>query len=74
MVVAQLVERSFLTPEVHKLNPVICTTYIEQYLLSTVLKRRKIKEKDAGNGPLKINVERQPHLRKERTQIFSYYT
>ena len=53
MVVAQLVERSFLTPEVHNLNPVICTTYIEQYLLSTVLKRRKIKEKDAGNGPLK---------------------
>ena len=41
VVVAQLVERLLATPEVHGLNPVICQIYIEQCLLSTVLKRRK---------------------------------
>ena len=40
VVVAQLVERSLPTPEDRSSNPVIGKIYIE-YLLSTVLKRRK---------------------------------
>ena len=44
VVVAQLVERSILLPEVQGSNPVIGKIYIEHLfacLLSTVLKRRK---------------------------------
>ena len=41
VVVAQLVERSLATPEFRGLNPAIGKIYIEQCLLSTVLKRRK---------------------------------
>ena len=44
VVVAQLVERSLPTPEVCCSNPVIGKPYIT-YLLSTVLKWRKIKKK-----------------------------
>ena len=44
MVVAQFVERLFLTPEVCGLNPVIGKLLIT-YLLSTVLKKRKQKKK-----------------------------
>ena len=39
--VAQLVERLLATPEVRSLNHVIGKIYIEQCLLSTVLKGRK---------------------------------
>ena len=38
---AQLVERLLATPEVHSSNHVISKLYIEQCLLSTVLKGRK---------------------------------
>ena len=48
VIVAHLVERSLLTPEVHGLNPVIGKIYIEQCLLSTVLKRQKINKKRPG--------------------------
>ena len=43
MVVAQLVELSRSTPEVHDSYPVIGKIYIEQLLLSTLLKNRNIK-------------------------------
>ena len=33
------------------MNPVIGEIYIEHCLPSTVLKKRKIKKKEAGNGP-----------------------
>ena len=52
MVVAQLVERSLPTPEVCGSNPVIGKKYIED-LLSTVLIRRKEKEKRPGMAHLK---------------------
>ena len=56
MVVAQLVERLLLTPEVRGSNPVIGIIYIER-LLSTVLKRQK-ERKVAENGPfLEISTE-----------------
>ena len=38
------------------------------------IEKTKNKGKRCWEWPIKINVERQPHLRKERTQIFSYYT
>ena len=52
VVVAQLVERSFPTPEVRGSNPVIGKLLYRTFicLLSTVLKRH-YKEKEAGNGP-----------------------
>ena len=56
VVVAQLVERSLPTPEVHSSTPVIGKIYIEHLfscLLSTVLKRQN-KIKEAGNSPLLI--------------------
>ena len=40
VVVAHLVERSLLTPEVRGSNPIIGKIYIE-HLMLTVLKRRK---------------------------------
>ena len=42
VVVAQLVERSLPTPEVRSSNPVI---YIRQYLMSTVVKKEKKKNR-----------------------------
>ena len=48
---AQLVERSLPTPNVRGSNPVIGKIDIEHFL-STVLKRRKEKKKEAGDGPL----------------------
>ena len=50
--VAQYVEWLLLTTEVHGLNPVIGKIYIEQCLLPTVLKRRKIKKKRPGQSHL----------------------
>ena len=50
MVVAQLVEQSLTTAEILGSNPVIVKIYIE-CLLSVVLKRKKVKKKEAGNGP-----------------------
>ena len=50
VVVAQLVELLLPTPEVRGSNPVVGKIYIEQCVLSTVLKKRN-KEKEAGNGP-----------------------
>ena len=52
---AKLVEP---TTEVHGLNPVFGKNDIEQCLLSTVLKRRKIKNTDAGNGPFKKELHK----------------
>ena len=54
----QLVERSLATPEVRGSNPAICKIDSE-HLPSTGLKRRK-KEKEAANGPLKILIEFEP--------------
>ena len=48
-VVAQLVQRSPLTPEIHGSNPGIGKLLPNICLLSTVLKRRKIKKK-RGQG------------------------
>ena len=50
VVVAQLVEQSLPTAEILGSNPVIVKIYIE-CLLSAVLKRKKVKKKEAGNGP-----------------------
>ena len=38
VVVAQLVERSIMTPEVHNSNPIIGKIYIQHCLLSTEVK------------------------------------
>ena len=48
VVVAQLVERLLATPEIRGSNPAIGKIYIEQCLLSTVLKRQKINKKRPG--------------------------
>ena len=57
VVVAQLVERLLPIPEVCGSNPVIrnflCILNI--CLLSTVYRKDKNKEKEAGNGPFKKN-------------------
>ena len=45
MVVTQLVEWSLPIPEVCSLSPVIVKYFIEQCLLSTVLKRRKLRKR-----------------------------
>ena len=54
VVVAQLVERLLLTPEVRDSNPVIGKLLYWTFicLLSIVLRRRKMR-KEAGNGPFK---------------------
>ena len=52
MVVAQLVERSIPTPEIHGSNPVIGKMYM--YLLPTVDIEKDEKKKEAVNGSLKI--------------------
>ena len=58
MVVAQLVERSLLIPEVHGSNPVIGKIYIKHFTVNCI-EKTKIKKKQAGNGPfLKKNYER----------------
>ena len=51
VLVAQLVERSLLTPEVRSSNRQTL------YYLYTVycIEKTEIKEKDAGNGPIKKN-------------------
>ena len=41
VVVAQLVERLLLTPEIHGSNPLIGKFYFPSAVLKTVLKRRK---------------------------------
>ena len=53
VVVAQLVEQSLATRGARGSNPVIGKKFIEQSLLSTVLKRQKErrKKKKARNGP-----------------------
>ena len=48
--VGQLIEQSLPTPKVRGLNPVICKRYFT-YTLSTVLKRQKMKKKEAGKDP-----------------------
>ena len=52
MVVAQLVERSIPTPEIHGSNAVIGKMYM--YLLPTVDIEKDEKKKEAVNGSLKI--------------------
>ena len=54
VVVAQLVERSHPTPEVRGSNPVIGKFY-QTYILSTVLKRRKLKKQRPGMAHSKNN-------------------
>ena len=48
--VAQLVQWSLPTPEVRGSNPVMGKKIIE-CLLSTELKKTKVKKKETGNGP-----------------------
>ena len=52
MVVALLVERSLPIPDVRGSNPVIGKK-LNEHLLSAVLKKTKIKNIEAGNGPYK---------------------
>ena len=49
--VAQLVERSLLTPEIGSSNPNIVKNFI--YQLYIEMEKDENKEKEAGNGPLK---------------------
>ena len=49
--VAQLVERSPQNPEIRGLNPGIDKLLSNICLLSTMLKKRKKRKKEAGNGP-----------------------
>ena len=51
VVVAQLVERSLLIPEVRGSNPVIGKKLLNICLLSTVYWKDENKEKEAGIGP-----------------------
>ena len=50
-----VVERSLSIPEADGSNPVIGKKYVE-YLLSTVIEKTKIKEKDTGKGTFKKNI------------------
>ena len=51
---AQLAERSLLTPEIRGSNPDIGNEIYQTYLsVNCYLEKTKIKKKDAGNGPLK---------------------
>ena len=51
VVVAQLVERSLLTPKTCGSNPVMGKCYFLSNCVKSVLKRQKLREKEAGNGP-----------------------
>ena len=52
--VAQLVERPLPIPEVRSSNPVIGKNlHIEHLFNVNCIEKTKIKEKEAGNGPLK---------------------
>ena len=54
---AQLVERVLSIPEVRGLNQVIGKNlYIEQLFNVKCIEKTKIKEKEAGNGPLEKNI------------------
>ena len=53
VVVAQLVERSLLIPEVRGSNPVIGKYLLIEHLFSVnCIKKTKIKKNEAGNGPV----------------------
>ena len=64
MVVAQLAERSLMIPEDPGSNPVIGNFYLNIYLLLTVCRKDKNKEKEAENGPF--------FKRKYRNLLFSF--
>ena len=49
-----LVEQLLPISEVRGSNPVIGKIYIEHCLRSTVLKRQKLRKKEAGNGPFLV--------------------
>ena len=49
MVVAQLVERSLPKPEVHGSNPAFAKFILNIDILSTVWRRRKLRNKEADN-------------------------
>ena len=51
MVVAQLVGRLLLTPEVRGSNLVIGKIYIEHLFHFNCIEKTKIKKKEADNGP-----------------------
>ena len=55
-VVAQLVERLILTPEVCSLSPVIGNLHIANILTINCIEKTKIKKKEAGNGLFKKNL------------------
>ena len=55
VVVAHLVERSLLTPEVRGSNPIIGKIYIE-HLMLTVLKKTKINKKRPRTAHIKKNI------------------
>ena len=58
MVVAQLVEQSLPTAEIHGLNPVIAK-FITLNCSKNYIEKTKIKKKEAGNGPFKkLNLSR----------------
>ena len=66
VVVAQLVERSLPTPEIHSSNPNIGKLY-----LSMVHWKDENKEKEAGNGPLK--KQRPGHSPSQRANRLAFY-
>ena len=55
MVVAQLVEQSHSIPEVRSLNPVIGKNLYWTFTVNSI-EKTKIKEKEAGNGPIKKGI------------------
>ena len=63
VVVAQLAERSLLTPEIHSSNPNIGNENFQTYICQLLSREDKNKEKEAGNGPLK------KHYRKLATAL-----
>ena len=56
VLVAQLVERSLLIPEVHGSNPVIGKIYIEHLFTVNSIEKTKIKKKRPGMAHLKNKV------------------
>ena len=67
VVVVQLVEQLLPTPLVFGSNPVIREIYIVNCIEET-----KIKKKEAGNGPFKINLEKWSRGVHVRWGVFAY--
>ena len=67
MIVVQLVERFFPTPEVRGLNPVIGKLLYGTFFYCQLYRKGENKEKEAGNGPFKKILNIFPPKSQSRT-------